>query len=110
MLAVFLGPIGEAFNYTVENTFGYNLFSGDISDIEGAGVFVGVLIGLWKQRQHIIDWKKRHECHVKGCDRIIWKIVPGTDHEVCKFHHPHEELTHEEILQEHQNYKDEKLT
>ena len=44
---------------------------------------------------------RRHECHVAGCHRMQWKPVPGTDHVVCRKHHPLVEPSHAEVLEDH---------
>lgn len=44
---------------------------------------------------------RRHECHVRHCHRIQWKVVAGTDHIVCKRHHPHDEPSADQVLADH---------
>jgi hypothetical protein len=41
------------------------------------------------------------ECHVVGCHKHQWKKVAGTDHVVCKKHHPDDEPTHDDVLAAH---------
>jgi hypothetical protein len=49
----------------------------------------------------VLWWSRRHNCHVAGCPRLIWKKVPGTDYEVCRKHHPHDAPTHSQVLVAH---------
>jgi hypothetical protein len=57
-------------------------------------ILITAVTGIYRQ------WRL-HECHVKGCHRIQWKVVPGTTHIVCKHHHPHEEPTYERMMHDH---------
>jgi hypothetical protein len=41
---------------------------------------------------------RKHNCHVQGCWRLQWKTVPGTDHVVCRRHHPADAPTHAQVL------------
>jgi hypothetical protein len=72
----------------------YQFASGDVGDLLSLGVLGGLITGL------VRHWR-RHECHVQKCHRVIWKTVPGTDHEVCKHHHPHDEPSHAEVIEAH---------
>lgn len=61
------------------------------------------LLGLLGNAVHTAVQRWRlHECHIRGCHRVQWKVVPGTDHVVCRHHHPHDEPTHAEVLAEHE--------
>lgn len=41
------------------------------------------------------------ECHVAKCHRHQWKKVAGTDHVCCKKHHPSDEPSHAQVLEDH---------
>ena len=45
-------------------------------------------------------WKTT-ECHVAKCHKHQWKKVAGTDHVVCKKHHPDDEPSHARVLEDH---------
>lgn len=42
-----------------------------------------------------------HTCHVDGCWWIGRRKVPGTDHIVCRRHHPLDAPTHQQVLDDH---------
>lgn len=69
----------------------YGFWSGVGSDITEV-----VLIGA------IITALRHRNCHVKGCWRLQWRAVPGTDHVVCRRHHPHPAPTHEQVMADHE--------
>lgn len=60
---------------------GYQFWSGIGS---GSPLIAGVFI----------FWRK-HNCHVKGCPRLIWKTHNGDA--LCRVHHPQDPPTAEEI-------------
>jgi hypothetical protein len=62
-----------------------------IALVSVVALLASVLYGLYRH------WRL-HECHISGCHRIQWKVVQGTDHVLCKFHHPDDEPTHEQVL------------
>lgn len=67
---------------------GYNLFSGQLSDVSELSVLVGMVTfaaGAWF----------KHNCHVPGCWRIAWHPHPQHAHPVCRRHHPHSDPGHE---------------
>lgn len=97
MLA-WLGPVGEAVNWTLKEGPGYNLVSGDLGDLLSIGVLGGLFTGVYRH------WRA-HECHVKSCHKVIWKTVPGTTHEVCRAHHPEDDPSHEQVLADHRKAK-----
>ena len=68
----------------------YLFWSGLGSDISEVAV-LGAVYAIWR----------RHNCAVKGCWRVGHRQVPGTDHVVCRRHHPRPQPTHEELLAEH---------
>jgi hypothetical protein len=49
----------------------------------------------------VIRYWKATECHIAGCHKHQWKRVAGTDHVVCKKHHPDDEPTHAQVLEDH---------
>jgi len=56
---------------------GYQFWSGIGS---GSPLIAGVYLA----------WR-RHNCHVRGCPRVIWK--QHGDHSLCRRHHPHDAPT-----------------
>lgn len=69
----------------------YGFWSGIGSDI-GEITLIGAALSIW--------WK--HECHVKGCHRVVRHPVAGTPHVVCRKHHPDDDSpTHQEVLEQH---------
>ncbi len=44
---------------------------------------------------------RRHNCHVRHCWRVQWKTVRGTDHVVCRHHHPSDPPTHARVIADH---------
>lgn len=50
-----------------------------IALVSVVALLVSVLVGLYRH------WR-RHECHIKACHHVQFKMVPGTDHVVCKTH------------------------
>jgi hypothetical protein len=51
-----------------------------IALISVVALLVSVLYGIYRH------WRQ-HECHIQGCHRFQWKVLPGTDHVVCEPHH-----------------------
>jgi hypothetical protein len=94
VLAVLLGPLGEAVNWTIREGPGYNTVSGDVGDVLSLGVIVSLATGIYRH------WRL-HECHIAGCHRLQWKTARGTDHILCKHHHPDDEPTHQQVLEDH---------
>lgn len=76
----FFGVIGESGK-------GYAFFSGIGSDIAELAIFGGAA-ALVRQRN----------CHVHRCWRLGRHKVAGTEHVVCRKHHPEGHLTHEHLL------------
>ncbi len=83
----FLSWLGDAIKWTYHDPDGYNIISGPLADITLLGGAYAIL--------------RRHNCSVKGCLRIGRHPVAGTDHIVCRKHHPHESPTAEQVLAEH---------
>lgn len=54
--------------------------------LSGFGIFSG-LVMLYR----------RHNCHIRRCWRLQWRVVQGTDHVVCRRHHPGKAPTHREM-------------
>jgi hypothetical protein len=79
-LAVHTGTVDEAGPY-------YGFWSGFGSDL-GEVAIVGGLLSVYR----------RHNCHVHGCWRVGRHKVAGTDHVVCRRHHPDGPLTHRDLL------------
>jgi hypothetical protein len=65
----------------------YDFESGSGSDL-GEVAIVGGLLSVYR----------RHNCHVHGCWRVGRHKVAGTDHVVCRRHHPDDPLTHQDLL------------
>lgn len=61
-----------------------------------AALLVSVITSAWRY------WKVT-ECHVARCHKHQWKRVSGTDHVCCKKHHPSDEPSHEQVLEDHKN-------
>ena len=78
---------GRAASWTWHDPDGYNFVSGPLADITLLGGAYAIL--------------RRHNCGVKGCLRIGRHPVAGTDHIVCRKHHPHDSPTAEQVLAEH---------
>jgi hypothetical protein len=70
----------------------YAFWSGPGSDI-GEITIVGVVIG----------WLRHKNCHVKGCWRLGKLQVPGTQHVVCRKHHPHDAPTAQQVLDDYRD-------
>ena len=83
----FLDGLWNALRWTWHDPDGYNFVSGPLADITLLGGAYAIL--------------RRHNCSVKGCWRIGRHPVAGTDHIVCRKHHPHESPTAEQVLAEH---------
>lgn len=64
-----------------------------IALVSVVALLVSVLLGVYQL------WK-RHNCHVCGCWRIQWKAVQGTDHVLCRHHHPDDAPTHLQVLED----------
>jgi hypothetical protein len=67
---------------------GYQFWSGFGSDLGELSILVALCGILWA------TWR-RHNCHVRGCPRIIWK--PHGEHELCRKHHPHSPPTADQV-------------
>lgn len=72
----------------------YGFWSGFGSDLSEV-VLIGALYQLFR----------KHNCHVKGCWRVGRHPVDGTDHIVCRRHHPDDDPTHADVLQNHYDAK-----
>jgi hypothetical protein len=83
----FLNWLWEALRWTWHDPDGYNFISGPLADITLLGGAYAIL--------------RRHNCAVKGCFRIGRHPVAGTDHIVCRKHHPHDSPSAEQVLAEH---------
>lgn len=68
----------------------YAFWSGIGSDI-GEVVIIGAIWQAYRARN----------CHVKGCWRLQWRRVAGTDHTVCRKHHPDDAPSHAQVLADH---------
>jgi hypothetical protein len=68
----------------------YLFWSGFGSDL-GEAAIIGALAQMYR----------KHTCHVDRCWRIAHRPVPGTDHIVCRRHHPNRAPTHAEVLADH---------
>jgi hypothetical protein len=68
----------------------YGWWSGAGSDISELAI-VGAIVATYRNKN----------CHVKRCWRLQWKKVPGTDHTVCRKHHPLDAPTHNDVLNDH---------
>lgn len=68
----------------------YGFWSGFGADL-GELAIVGGLIQVYR----------RHNCDVHRCWRIGHRAVPGTDHIVCRRHHPLPPPTHTQVLADH---------
>lgn len=68
----------------------YGFWSGFGSDI-GEVAIIGGLIQIYR----------KHNCAVRGCWRMGHRQVPGTDHIVCRRHHPNQPPTHAQVLADH---------
>lgn len=53
---------------------GYQFWSGI-----GAGSPVFIALAVW--------WR-HHNCHVRGCPRLLWHPHPDHGHPTCRRHHP----------------------
>jgi hypothetical protein len=79
-----------------DNTGGeiYAFWSGFGSDI-GEVVIIGGIVQMYR----------KHTCHIKGCWRLQRHAVAGTEHIVCRKHHPRasirDGLTYEDVLADH---------
>ncbi len=49
----------------------------------------------------LISMYRKHNCHVKGCWRIGHRTVAGTDHVVCRRHHPLDAPTADQVADDH---------
>lgn len=49
-------------------------------------------------------WYHKHNCHIHHCWRIGRHAVDGTDHIVCRKHHPEGHLTHAKLLEKYRKY------
>lgn len=71
----------------------YAFWSGFGSDLT---LFTGLVAVVW-------SFWRRHNCHVRGCLRLGRHPVEGTSYVVCRFHHPHGEPNHADVLAAHRN-------
>ncbi len=85
--AAFLSGLWEALRWTWHDPDGYNFVSGPLADITLLGGAYAIF--------------RRHNCVVKGCFRIGRHPVAGTDHIVCRKHHPRDSPTAEQVLADH---------
>lgn len=85
--AAFLNWLYDALRWTWHDPDGYNFISGPLADITLLGGAYAIL--------------RRHNCAVKGCFRIGRHPVAGTDHIVCRKHHPHDSPTADKVLADH---------
>lgn len=83
----FLNWLWEALRWTWHDPDGYNFVSGPLADITLLGGAYAIL--------------RRHNCVVKGCFRIGRHPVTGTNHIVCRKHHPRDSPTAEQVLADH---------
>jgi hypothetical protein len=83
----FLDWLWNALRWTWHDPDGYNFVSGPLADI----TLLGGAYAIYR----------RHNCHVKGCWRIGRHPVAGTDHIVCRKHHPQDSPTAEQVLADH---------
>lgn len=67
----------------------------------GAGSDIGEYAVAAALFTHTYTTYQRHKCHVGKCHRIGLRRVPGTDHIVCHRHHPNDQPTHDQILNDH---------
>ena len=61
------------------------------SGIVGDAALVGAVIAFIRHKN----------CHVKGCPRLGRHTVQGTDHVVCRKHHPQDTPTAQDVLDDH---------
>ena len=87
LVSAVFGWLWDALRWTWHDPDGYNFVSGPLADITLLGGAYAIL--------------RRHNCQVKGCWRIGRHPVAGTEHIVCRKHHPHESPTAEQVLAEH---------
>ena len=77
-----------------ESGWVYGLWSGFGGDVSILGA---VVFGAYHVARH-------RNCHVRGCWRMHnGRVVPGTDHLVCRKHHPLPAPTHADVLADHLN-------
>jgi hypothetical protein len=69
------------------NGDGYQFWSGIGS---GSPIFIGVLL-FWRH----------HNCAVHGCYRLGRHRVSGTEHVVCRRHHPDQAPSAQRVLDDH---------
>jgi len=80
----------------------YNFWSGFGSDLGEATLISAVGVGVYTGVRKV-------NCHTKGCWRIGHHALEGTPYILCKHHHPHvptKGATHEQILEQHRQYKE----
>jgi hypothetical protein len=68
---------------------GYQFWSGIGSDLGEVAIIGGVLAVV-----------RRHNCHVKGCPKLIWRRTAAGD-SVCRHHHPEGQKSYVQILEDH---------
>lgn len=70
----------------------YNFWSGFGSDL---AIFASVFAVSY-------NTFRKHNCHVKGCWRIGLHPVRGTDHIVCRKHHPNDSPSASDVIDDYQ--------
>ncbi|HEX3567507.1 MAG TPA: hypothetical protein VHU17_19250 [Acidimicrobiales bacterium] len=80
----------------------YNFWSGFGSDLGEATLISAVGIGVYTGVRKV-------NCHTKGCWRIGHHVLEGTPYILCRHHHPGvptKGASHEQILEQHRQYKE----
>lgn len=84
--------------HTLAHFFGLDNASGGQylfwSGVEGDITQLAVIVIGWRYLRH-------HNCAVRGCWRVSHRKIPGTDHIVCRRHHPNPKSTLAQILEDH---------
>jgi hypothetical protein len=60
---------------------GYQFWSGIGSDLGELSILVAIVAFVY-------GWWRVHNCHVRGCPRLMWHPHPVNGHPVCRHHHP----------------------
>ena len=89
-IGVASGTLGHFFGLDNLSGPNYGFWSGAGSDIGEITIIAGA-IAIYR----------RHNCHVQGCWRLQWKRVPGTEHFVCRRHHPMDAPTAQQVIDDH---------
>lgn len=71
-----------------------NIFGGFISDL-----------GLLGVAGFAVAWYRKHNCHVRRCWRLQWRVT-AADHAVCRKHHPENAPTAQEVIDAHNAVKE----